>query len=119
MRLQRLRVLAFGCPRPGSPVFTDWFRRELQLDSCNVILYDEQIGSLLDAQPGTKLSSPQSSKRGSIDQEYDPAPLQPPLKYGFDFHPNCFILHKRFGTLRPLGKLEKSHIELLVTKVTD
>lgn len=111
LRSMKFRVIGFGCPRPGSELFSDWFRRELQLDSCNIILHDEEM---IEEDNATATAG---GAKASIHPIYDPAPLHPPRKNGFDFHPNCFILHRRFGTLRPLGWLEKSHIDEIAEKV--
>eukprot|EP01057_Protomagalhaensia_wolfi_P002398 Protomagalhaensia_wolfi_Nauph_80__2397@NODE_257_length_3039_cov_91_029333_g192_i0_p2_GENE_NODE_257_length_3039_cov_91_029333_g192_i0NODE_257_length_3039_cov_91_029333_g192_i0_p2_ORF_typecomplete_len396_score54_21Lipase_3/PF01764_25/3_3e10_NODE_257_length_3039_cov_91_029333_g192_i0291216 len=87
-----MRVAGFGCPRIGSPQFSDWYHENVTADSLNIVLYDEFIST------------------NTMQIDYDPVCLRPPLINDFAFHPNCYMLHKRFGTVRPLTEDEKGFL---------
>lgn len=78
-----------GCPRPGTSQFGEWFNEKLTSDSMNLIICEET------ADPVT----------GKIRYEFDPVAASSAV--GFDLHPNCFLLIKNFGTIRPLKVGEK------------
>eukprot|EP01054_Gregarina_sp_Poly1_P005684 Gregarina_sp_Poly_1__5683@NODE_29_length_19459_cov_103_994070_g26_i0_p5_GENE_NODE_29_length_19459_cov_103_994070_g26_i0NODE_29_length_19459_cov_103_994070_g26_i0_p5_ORF_typecomplete_len408_score45_11Lipase_3/PF01764_25/3_1e08DUF676/PF05057_14/0_0084DUF2974/PF11187_8/0_16_NODE_29_length_19459_cov_103_994070_g26_i01784019063 len=95
-----MRIVGFGCPRIGSSRFTDWFCSNATADSINIILYDECFD------------------QHELLIDYDPVCQSPPLVNDFAFHPNCFLLHKRFGTIRPLTDDEKDFLSQQPTEKT-
>eukprot|EP01053_Blabericola_migrator_P000311 Blabericola_migrator_1__310@NODE_107_length_14077_cov_92_419629_g95_i0_p5_GENE_NODE_107_length_14077_cov_92_419629_g95_i0NODE_107_length_14077_cov_92_419629_g95_i0_p5_ORF_typecomplete_len393_score14_74Lipase_3/PF01764_25/1_6e09DUF676/PF05057_14/0_24_NODE_107_length_14077_cov_92_419629_g95_i026733851 len=87
-----IRVAGFGCPRIGSPKFNKWFLDNVTADSLNLILYDEYITD------------------STMQIDYDPVCQRPPLMNGFTFHPNCYMLHRQFGSVRPLSQDERNFL---------
>eukprot|EP01053_Blabericola_migrator_P002913 Blabericola_migrator_1__2912@NODE_1838_length_3703_cov_87_005776_g95_i1_p3_GENE_NODE_1838_length_3703_cov_87_005776_g95_i1NODE_1838_length_3703_cov_87_005776_g95_i1_p3_ORF_typecomplete_len239_score1_96Lipase_3/PF01764_25/1e09DUF676/PF05057_14/0_075FSH1/PF03959_13/0_13DUF2974/PF11187_8/0_16Asp2/PF16929_5/0_19_NODE_1838_length_3703_cov_87_005776_g95_i13151031 len=95
-----IRVAGFGCPRIGSPKFNKWFLDNVTADSLNLILYDEYITD------------------STMQIDYDPVCQRPPLMNGFTFHPNCYMLHRQFGSVRPLSQDERNFLSQQTEEVS-